>query len=149
MWDTPKQETAVGHFLSVACGCRKRCPVSGPQTADEPTTHRPKAKLSGCRLRGITAHRAISENKMSEDKLPVKFELIKETLEPPFRDDFPGYTDGMARGEPGGFFIPPAFGQHADEFINFPLKADDVWIVTFPKCGTFSRRCQFVCMSHR
>ena len=86
---------------------------------------------------------------MSEDKLPVKFELIKETLEPPFRDDFPGYTDGMARGEPGGFFIPPAFGQHADEFINFPLKADDVWIVTFPKCGTFSRRCQFVCMSHR
>jgi Sulfotransferase domain len=71
---------------------------------------------------------------MSE-KLPVKFELVPETLESPFRDDFPGYTDGMVRGEPGRFFLAPPFGEHAEDIYNFPLKSDDVWIVTFPKCG--------------
>ena len=65
----------------------------------------------------------------------MKFDLVPETLESPFRDDFPGYTDGMVRGEPGRFFVAPPFGEHGEDIYNFPMKSDDVWIVTFPKCG--------------
>lgn len=68
----------------------------------------------------------------------VKFEVIPKTLLSPFKEHFPGYTEGLVRGQPDGFVLTPAYARHADELISFQPRSDDVWIVTFPKCGTYS-----------
>lgn len=68
----------------------------------------------------------------------IKFEVIPKTLISPFKEHFPGYTEGLTRGQPGGFVLAPEYAKHADELLNFQPRSDDVWIVTFPKCGTMS-----------
>jgi len=68
--------------------------------------------------------------------LPVRFEVIGESLETPFRDDFPNYTDGLVRGAPGGFVLTPVYAKHAGDIYGMALRSDDAWVVTFPKCGT-------------
>ncbi len=71
-----------------------------------------------------------------DEECGVRFRWLAESLQPPYRDHFPGYTDGMSRGEPGGFFVTPAVGENAAAIRRFQLRADDTWIVTFPKSGT-------------
>ncbi|XP_046451193.1 luciferin sulfotransferase-like isoform X2 [Daphnia pulex] len=67
----------------------------------------------------------------------VKFNLITQSkLAGPFTDHFPHYAGGVARSEPGGFVISQEFGHHAHEFFYFQPRKDDVWMLTFPKCGT-------------
>ncbi len=66
----------------------------------------------------------------------VKFEVIPKTLTSPFTEHFPNYTEGLAKGSPGGFVLSPEYARHAEECLQFQPRSDDVWIVTFPKCGT-------------
>lgn len=75
--------------------------------------------------------------KIEQDKLNPKFEfnVIPETTVSPFLELF-DYSEGLVRSEPGGFVGPPEFGRHIDEFIHFQTREDDVWVVTFPKCGS-------------
>ena len=70
------------------------------------------------------------------EKMASKFQFhsIPETRTAPFTDNF-NFSEGLARSEPGGFVLTPELGRHVDEFINFPLREDDVWVVTFLKCG--------------
>ena len=68
-------------------------------------------------------------------ELPVKFNVIPETLQSPFKELFPAYTEGLVRGEPGDFVYHPLYGANADKFYNFPIRKDDVWIRTFPRSG--------------
>ena len=79
-------------------------------------------------------------------RLNVEFQLIPETLVDPFRSDFFNYADGLVRGTPGGFVLSPEYGKTADLIYNFPLREDDTWVVTFPKCGkqkSFEVECYF------
>ena len=71
-----------------------------------------------------------------KEKLVPKLEFlsISETLKTPFTDNF-NFAEGLVRSEPGGFVLTPEFGRHVDEFTNFKIRKDDVWVVTFPKCG--------------
>ncbi|XP_057376850.1 sulfotransferase 1C3-like [Daphnia carinata] len=69
-------------------------------------------------------------------KLPVKFSVIPETTQSPFKELFPAYTEGLVQGEPGKFVYHPLYGANADKFYNFPIRKDDVWIRTFPRSGT-------------
>lgn len=32
--------------------------------------------------------------------------------------------------------IPRTYLKFMDDMYNFPVKKDDIWIVTYPKCGT-------------
>ena len=75
---------------------------------------------------------------------PVQFSLLEKSLTPEFLADFPNYVEGLVRGEPGGFVLTKNYAENAEKFINFPMRSDDVWVVTFPKCGNGSLLVEFV-----
>lgn len=68
---------------------------------------------------------------------PVKFSVIEKTLEKSFQEHFPFYNKGLVKDEYGGFVLTHEYGENAEILRNFKPRADDVWIVTFPKCGKF------------
>ena len=70
---------------------------------------------------------------MSEE---VQFSVLEKSLSAEFQVDFPSYPQGLVRGDPGQFVLTPKFAESASVFRNFPTRSDDVWVVTFPKCGT-------------
>ena len=72
------------------------------------------------------------------NELAVKFSVIPETLQSPFKELFPNFTEGLVIGNPGSFVYHPQYGKNADLFYNFPIRKDDVWIRTFPRSGTGS-----------
>ncbi len=70
--------------------------------------------------------------------LPVVFDVVAESLEKPFQDLFTAESDGVVRATPGGFVLSPQYAAKAEAIYNLPLRADDVWVVTFPKCGAMA-----------
>ena len=72
----------------------------------------------------------------AEDVLRVKFDIIEETLQSPFRDIFIGYKNGLVHGQPGGCVMSFEYAEHAEKIFKFKPRADDVWVITFPKSGT-------------
>ncbi|XP_068243032.1 sulfotransferase 1A1-like [Palaemon carinicauda] len=51
--------------------------------------------------------------------------------------DFTGYADmGIVRFNPGSWLLVAPFTKFADKIYKFPVKSSDVYIVTWPKCGT-------------
>ena len=48
----------------------------------------------------------------------------------------PGYKEGYVRIHPSGFVFIKETVQYLDRIRNFEVKDDDIWICTFPKCGT-------------
>merc|ERR1740128_321186 len=69
-------------------------------------------------------------------KTPVRFALIEKSLSAEFRADFPNYPEGLVRGDPGGFVLTQKYADNVDSILQFPMRSEDVWVVTFPKCGT-------------
>ncbi|PSN52266.1 hypothetical protein C0J52_08335 [Blattella germanica] len=44
-------------------------------------------------------------------------------------------SEGMIRIWPSGCAMPKIYRENAERIRNFEVRPDDVWIVTFPKCG--------------
>jgi hypothetical protein len=44
--------------------------------------------------------------------------------------------EGMIRSNPLNVVMPHKFKEFAEEIWNFEVRKDDIWIVTYPKCGT-------------
>lgn len=42
----------------------------------------------------------------------------------------------MVRAEPGGMLMPEPYARMAEAVYNFEVREDDIWIITYPKCGT-------------
>ena len=42
----------------------------------------------------------------------------------------------MIRSTPGDVFMPSSYEKMAERIYNMELRPDDIWVVTYPKCGT-------------
>ena len=69
------------------------------------------------------------------DKLEAKFTLLPHTLEERFQKHFPSYSEGLIRVEPSGLVVMPEYAKHAQKIYEFQPRSDDVFVMTFPKCG--------------
>ena len=78
-------------------------------------------------------------SKNASVEMQIRFSLIEKSRSAEYIADFPFYVDGLVRGEPGGFVLTPSYASVADKFLNIPLRSDDVWVITFPKCGNSNR----------
>nr|CAH0104482.1 unnamed protein product [Daphnia galeata] len=73
---------------------------------------------------------------MSDDGWKFEFHDIPTTQLEPFKQLFTGYDEGLVRMEPGGFVMPPSYARNAEKIYRMQPRNDDVWLLTFPKCGT-------------
>ena len=42
----------------------------------------------------------------------------------------------MVKSVPEGVYMPIRFPDMAEEIYNFETRPKDIWVVTYPKCGT-------------
>ena len=72
---------------------------------------------------------------MSDDGWKFEFHDLPATQLEPFKQLFTGYDEGLVRMEPGGFVMPPSYARNAEKIYRMQPRSDDVWLLTFPKCG--------------
>jgi hypothetical protein len=75
------------------------------------------------------------EENFKKLQLNVKFNVIPKTRLKKFNQQFKGNTTGLVRSEPGKFVFTPLYAKHADRLYRMQPRTDDVWLLTFPKCG--------------
>ena len=75
------------------------------------------------------------DEKFKQLQLNVKFNIIPKTRLKKFGKFFTGYPTGLVKSEPGGFVMPPPYGENAEKIYRMKPRSDDVWLLTFPKCG--------------
>ena len=51
------------------------------------------------------------------------------------KKDFLAHIDGLVKVTPSNHCVTPQFEQILEKIRNFKLRPDDVWIVSYPKCG--------------
>jgi hypothetical protein len=78
------------------------------------------------------------DEKFKQLQLKVKFNAIPKTRLKKFNQHFNGYKNGLVRGEPGKFVMTPLYGSHAEKLYRMKPRNDDVWLLTFPKCGKYN-----------
>ena len=75
------------------------------------------------------------DEKFRQPQLKVKFNVIPKTRLKSFTRQYTGYTTGLVESEPGKFIMTPSYGSNAEKLYRLPPRKDDVWLLTFPKCG--------------
>ena len=77
------------------------------------------------------------DEKFKQLQLKVKFNAIPKTRLKKFNQLFNGYKNGLVCGDPGKFVMTPFYGSYAEKLYQLQPRSDDVWILTFPKCGKY------------
>ncbi|KAI9563465.1 hypothetical protein GHT06_010928 [Daphnia sinensis] len=76
------------------------------------------------------------DEKFKQLQLKVKFHVIPKTRLKNFSKLFTGYPLGLTKSEPGNFVMTPMYAENAEKIYRMKPRSDDVWLLTFPKCGT-------------
>jgi hypothetical protein len=79
-----------------------------------------------------------NDEKFKQLQLKVKFNAIPKTRLKKFNQHFNGYKNGLVRSEPGKFVMTPLYGSHAEKLYRMKPRSDDIWLLTFPKCGKYT-----------
>lgn len=85
----------------------------------------------------ITNMSHFDDEKFKQLELNVKFNVIPKTRLKEFIQQFNGYTTGLVRSDPGNFVMTPLYGKHAERLYRMQPRSDDIWLLTFPKCGKY------------
>lgn len=48
-----------------------------------------------------------------------------------------GHSEGFCRFGDVGYLMPMSYKDNADAIRALPLRNDDVWVATFPRCGKY------------
>ncbi len=76
------------------------------------------------------------QNKMSTLN-EFEWEEIEETDEiKTFMSHAPYYKEGFIKSKPGGFVMPRSFPAFFTKMADFVPRDNDVWVASYPKCGT-------------
>merc|ERR1712141_83532 len=70
-------------------------------------------------------------------KYPFKWNPISDDVKKQRQKIYtsPSTLDGLV-SDPLGIYIPKSMEKVAEKVYNFKVRHDDIWIVTYPKCGT-------------
>ncbi len=52
-----------------------------------------------------------------------------------------GFRRGFVRFQPYGQVLPRTYAKYERILKQFPIKQDDIWISSFPKCGEWLQGC--------
>ena len=69
--------------------------------------------------------------------LNVQFRILDRSLDQDFLAVFPSYSEGLVRSDPGRVVASRQYAGMAEQIYKLGLRSDDVWVVTFPKCGQY------------
>lgn len=83
----------------------------------------------------VSAPKSVKEDEILAE-WNVEFSKVEKSLNGDFKEHLPN-VNGFVRSEPGGFFMMDEYARHAEKVYRFQPRNDDVWVVTFPKCGKY------------
>lgn len=109
---------------------------SGVRMPDKSDSKRLVVMTTDGSTSGSTSKDKNQSNSDQHQSLQVKFSLLPNTLDAQFQKDFPSYTDGLVRSSPGRYVTLPEYPKKAEAVYNLKPRPDDVYILTFPKCGS-------------
>ena len=76
---------------------------------------------------------------MEEINQELKYEVMRGPLVDKFQIASHNFHQGgIIKLWPPGCAIFAEFRHHAEKIRNFPVREDDVWIVTYLKCGVWN-----------
>ena len=79
-----------------------------------------------------------SRDQLEDDEFKFEFVPIESTQSESFLKVFTGYyPDGLVKSDPDGFVTIPRVAVNADKFPRIEPRKDDIWLLTFPKTGSF------------
>jgi hypothetical protein len=84
-----------------------------------------------------------NDEELKQPPFKVKFDVIPKTKLQSFKKIFTGYEEGLMRSEPGGFVMVPHYCDNAEKIYQIQPRSDDIWLLTFPKCGKFIHSIRF------
>ena len=77
----------------------------------------------------------LSQRYIIEEKHEIE-DITSNNLIQELMHNLPGYKNGFIRVKPSGFVFISETQIHLERIRKFEVRDDDIWICTFPKCGT-------------
>lgn len=67
---------------------------------------------------------------------PFEIKHLDENINAELMNDFKGERYGFVHVGPKKWCLPASYKTHAEKFYTYPLRPDDIWIMTYPRSGT-------------